>query len=52
MQPQPEKIENQQETTTNHPEPHGETTKDNDNHHQTQITRQQNNEQYTRITWH
>lgn len=37
MQPQPEKIENRQETKTNHPEPHGETTKDNDNHHQTQI---------------
>jgi len=37
MQPQPEKIEKQQETATNHPESHGETTKDNDNQHQIQI---------------
>ena len=37
MQPQPEKIESQQETATSHPSSHGETPKDNDNHHQTQI---------------
>ena len=36
MQPQTEKIKNQQETTINQPESHGETTKDNDNKQQIQ----------------
>ena len=36
MQPQPEKIKNQQETTINQPEPYGEITKDNNNQQQIQ----------------